>query len=177
MKPSEVRIAALDEGENAVSFSATAADLGFVEEDELVLVDPVSVDLTVVKVDDTLDIRGTVHGSGVATCSRCAGEASIELDLSLRLIGKERPADEAELVVDSEDLVYHDGYCLDLADAIRQILLVSVPMAPLCSEACRGLCPVCGTDLNTESCTCERKAKDPRWQALDELLEKERGKS
>ena len=47
-------------------------------------------------------------------------------------------------------------------------MLLELPLAPLCSEDCQGLCPVCGANRNTEPCDCAPVA-DPRWAALDAL--------
>jgi uncharacterized protein len=45
---------------------------------------------------------------------------------------------------------------------------LAVPEYSLCNEGCRGICPRCGTDLNTGSCSCEPES-DPRWAGLDKL--------
>lgn len=173
MSTTEIRIDTLAEGSNAVALEVPRAELGITEGDEITLAgDGVRVDLEVVKVGETLDLRGRIHGTAVTVCARCAGEARVELDVPFRLVAKEQEDDEA--VVDDEDLVYYEGKVLDLADALRQLVLVSVPMAPLCREACRGLCPVCGADLNVETCECDLRTPDPRWRAIDELLERER---
>ncbi|MGH9082909.1 MAG: DUF177 domain-containing protein [Acidimicrobiales bacterium] len=47
-------------------------------------------------------------------------------------------------------------------------MVLDLPMAPLCRQACRGLCPVCGIDRNGESCVCVAP-RDPRWANLDVL--------
>jgi uncharacterized protein len=43
-------------------------------------------------------------------------------------------------------------------------------MKPLCAELCRGICPVCGTDLNVDTCTCSLRKSDPRFEELKKLL-------
>jgi len=58
---------------------------------------------------------------------------------------------------------------IDLEPLAREALLIELPLAPLCSPDCRGLCPTCGADLNTDSCGCPEPQGDPRWQALDSL--------
>ena len=61
------------------------------------------------------------------------------------------------------------GEELDLCEAVQEQVIMALPVRPLCREDCRGLCPVCGADLNEESCTCAEKTVDPRWKALSEL--------
>lgn len=59
---------------------------------------------------------------------------------------------------------------LDVTDDIREDLLIEMPMNPLCSEACRGLCSQCGVNLNEESCDCVAEAiEDDIWGDLDKL--------
>jgi uncharacterized protein len=67
------------------------------------------------------------------------------------------------------EIVYFEGDLLDVADQVRQTVLLSVPMRALCKEDCRGLCGICGCDLNLSSCGCSEPPPDPRWDALRKL--------
>ncbi len=62
-----------------------------------------------------------------------------------------------------------ENHILDLTEAVRQYLLLALPMKPLCREDCAGLCPVCGQDLNKRSCRCPTVQPDPRWAKLAQL--------
>ena len=64
-------------------------------------------------------------------------------------------------------------HILDLSEVLRQAILLALPLTPLCSPDCAGLCPTCGANLNTESCTCETSALDPRWAALGDFFQTE----
>lgn len=57
----------------------------------------------------------------------------------------------------------------DLAQAVLNEIWFHCPMQPLCRPDCRGLCPVCGVDLNQQSCSCARQEIDPRWEKLKSL--------
>lgn len=57
----------------------------------------------------------------------------------------------------------------DLAEAVLSEIWFHCPMQPLCRPDCRGLCPVCGVDLNQHSCTCGGEDTDPRWEKLKDL--------
>jgi uncharacterized protein len=59
-------------------------------------------------------------------------------------------------------------FLLDLREALRQYILISEPIKPLCTPGCAGLCPACGTDLNERTCNCA-PAGDERWRALKAL--------
>ncbi|MEE8420355.1 MAG: DUF177 domain-containing protein [Dehalococcoidales bacterium] len=65
--------------------------------------------------------------------------------------------------------VVDEHHVIDLTEAIRQYALLAVPMKPLCKENCAGLCPVCGNNLNQESCRCPEPVTDPRWSELSKL--------
>ena len=67
-------------------------------------------------------------------------------------------------------ILLDDQHVLDMEDVIRQYVLTEVPIKPLCSEKCSGLCPECGTNLNEEKCTCKEAPIDLRWEALAKLL-------
>jgi uncharacterized protein len=65
---------------------------------------------------------------------------------------------------------------LDLSFPAWEALILEIPMKPVCRDECRGLCPVCGADLNEKTCGCEAREADPRLLSLKKLLaNKERG--
>jgi uncharacterized protein len=60
---------------------------------------------------------------------------------------------------------------LNLANVIREEVLLSVSPLALCKPDCKGLCPQCGINLNENRCECSHEESDPRWEALRELNE------
>ena len=62
-----------------------------------------------------------------------------------------------------------DDDTLDLEPLVRDALLLELPLAPLCTEDCAGLCPSCGADRNETQCDCRVDDTDPRWAALRSL--------
>jgi uncharacterized protein len=52
---------------------------------------------------------------------------------------------------------------------MREQFYLALPMKPLCVDACKGLCPVCGRNLNRETCDCKSDWEDPRMAALRQL--------
>jgi uncharacterized protein len=58
-------------------------------------------------------------------------------------------------------------------DLLREQIQLALPMKPLCTEACRGLCPECGTNLNRTQCDCTPTWEDPRLAPLKGLLKRE----
>ncbi len=63
-----------------------------------------------------------------------------------------------------------DHHMVDLTEAIRQRILIALPMRRICKEDCKGLCPQCGTDLNQGSCDCQPEV-DERMSVLAKLLQ------
>jgi uncharacterized protein len=123
---------------------------------------------------------GTFKGFLTVACSRCVGPVKIHLDETLRVTFMppgEMPAEDdadatedegAEVSEGDLDVFPFDGERIDLEPLFREQFVLSVPYAPLCAEDCKGLCPQCGIDRNTGSCTCE-KPIDPRLAALKGL--------
>jgi uncharacterized protein len=74
---------------------------------------------------------------------------------------------------DEEATMISEQHMLDLSEVLRQDLILAVPPFPVCREDCKGLCPHCGKDLNEGTCDCSEEESDPRWAALQELLNKD----
>jgi uncharacterized metal-binding protein YceD (DUF177 family) len=87
--------------------------------------------------------------------------------------GKEAaPEPEVELEKDELGSIVIEGEHLDTEPHIAEQILLEVPMKPLCSPECRGLCPRCGADRNAVPDCCEEPAGDERWEALGALRDR-----
>ena len=75
---------------------------------------------------------------------------------------------------EEEGYFFADSACahFEIDGLVREAVLLSLPLKPLCSEGCPGLCPICGVDLNKSHCECKRENTDPRWDQLKSLLKK-----
>ena len=104
-----------------------------------------------------VSVTGRIRAPFEGTCRRCLDEAAGELDIAVR-----------ELCVDEPDpeLGYGVGHeWLDLEPIVRDACILELPLAPLCRDDCKGLCPVCGANRNRETCSCEMFA-DQSWATL-----------
>jgi uncharacterized protein len=105
-------------------------------------------------------------------CARCSGTVRFELRPDVLIYadrrGKDKPADEAVLEEDGV-VLYHDGSELDLRGLLREAVILEIPQVLLCRPECKGLCPLCGRDLNEAACSCRTSDADPRWEALRNL--------
>src|SRR5207344_1906733 len=83
-------------------------------------------------------------------------------------------AGEGEREIEEDDLTtaFYENDEIDLGHLMHEQFVLSLPMKPLCEEACKGLCPECGTNLNRGTCDCKPVWEDPRLAALRELRTK-----
>ena len=72
---------------------------------------------------------------------------------------------------ENDDFLLLENYCLDLAEAVQTDIQLELPYKSLCREDCRGLCTLCGKNLNEGLCGCNHKSVDPRLAVLGQLLE------
>jgi uncharacterized protein len=65
-----------------------------------------------------------------------------------------------------------DGLEIDIEPMLRDAVVLALPLTPVCSEGCKGLCARCGQNLNEGGCACRDDDMDPRWAALSDLRDK-----
>jgi len=104
-------------------------------------------------------VRGSLAGPMELACGRClesfAAPAAIDFDLLLVPGPATASAGEEELSRTDLDLDYYTGEIVDLETLLREQIILMMPLKPLCDEACKGLCPHCGANLNRETCVCK----------------------
>lgn len=125
--------------------------------------------------DVVADIRIRAHYEGrfEVPCARCVEPVNYDLagdfDLLFRPVGADGEAAEHSITTSETEIGYYQGGSLELEDVLREQVLLSLPAKTLCRQDCKGLCPRCGINLNTETCTCGQTRSDPRWTALSDL--------
>lgn len=116
---------------------------------------------------------GEFSGDFEANCARCLEPVPIHLqknfDLIYRPLGSDRRADEVSISEAETEIGYYQGDGMELADSLREQVLLAVPIRFVCSDECKGICAVCGKNLNEGACGCVQKISDPRWEALKDL--------
>ena len=129
--------------------------------------------------DDSVHLRGSVKAPLTMECGRCLTTFSCPVDMELDVFFLPHRADEREeedeVQLSDHDIVvsYYRDDQIDLGDAIREQLLLGLPMKRLCRSDCLGLCPQCGSNRNQTACACVPESRpDPRLAALGKLLGK-----
>ena len=119
---------------------------------------PLKVDAVAELVGSEVRIRGRLGTRLEAYCDRCLGSVAIpveeEFDLCYRPVSTIAREEEVELPEDELEVGFLSGDGIELADVVTEQVILSVPMKLVCQTDCRGLCPVCGANLNVEKCDC-----------------------
>lgn len=124
---------------------------------------PVRVHLQVTNLEKSLLVHGQIQTEFNVVCGRCLDTFIYHLDLGYE---DEWVASGLATEEFSETALIFEKDEIDITDRIFEQIVLALPMRFICSPDCRGLCPVCGGNLNRMSCTCETEVMDPRLAAL-----------
>ncbi|HKT13708.1 MAG TPA: DUF177 domain-containing protein [Terriglobia bacterium] len=117
-----------------------------------------------------IHLRGHISGALEAACDRCLEQIRIpvELDFDLPYRPMEEITREEEVEVGEDELTvgFFSGDGVNLADVVKEQVLLSVPMKIVCGPDCRGLCPVCGVNHNVKECGCSVQHNDSPFAFL-----------
>lgn len=137
------------------------------------LIAPAAVNGKVRLSGDEVFVNGHLDTRARVECDRCLKpvELPVNADFTLEYIsGSEYESSEvAELTEAELSVSVFDGKAIDVDEIVKEQILLAVPTRMLCREECKGICPQCGTDLNTGDCDCVTNDIDPRWAALKSL--------
>jgi len=124
---------------------------------------PARVRLSLEKRGREVLVKGNVEAELALTCGRCLKEFRKEASVPVEMVylPVEELRDETyELEAGEMDTGFYREDELDIDALAAEQLILSIPMKALCSEACKGICPSCGADLNKETCGCSLAEKD-----------------
>lgn len=142
---------------------------------------PARVEARLELLERRVRIQAEARAELSADCGRCLLPVSVDLPVEFELIlvpaeghAGDRSADKdankgpvggSFAPRDAEEETY-TGKVIDLDPIVREQILLALPGYPVCTESCKGLCPVCGANLNDRACGCDRHVPDPRWAGL-----------
>ncbi len=128
--------------------------------------------------DDEVRVKGHVSTELETECDRCLGRALFKIDTPFDLYYKPASAvatDEEIAIGDDEaEMGFYQLPGIELEQILTEQVLLQLPMQRVCSETCKGICPVCGSNRNETDCHCEApqthaKTADNRWMALKDV--------
>jgi uncharacterized protein len=136
---------------------------------------------TAERAGEEIRIAGTLKAAMESSCSRCLEPARCAIDKTFDLFFRERDDDlfdedeDVELTDEDTRTGFFTGTQLALGDVLREQVLLGLPMKPLCKVDCKGLCPVCGTNRNQNTCACSGEVFSPHMEKLLEIKRKLEG--
>lgn len=123
--------------------------------------------------DGEVRVQGRYSVEMAARCDRCLGNARFPLDASFDLYYRPMSdiAVEEEVEIDEgeAEIGFYEGGGLELEGILLEQVVLALPMQRVCSDACKGICPVCGRNRNETMCDCRVESADDRWGALRKL--------
>ncbi len=127
-------------------------------------------------------IRGRVQVEMESICDRCLEpihypvDSTFDLNYRPVIIEGEDLPREAAINAGETEISFYEGNGIELAEVLREYILLSLPMRRVCRDDCKGICQDCGQNRNLGDCHCEGKPVDSRWAALREVKESLRAK-
>jgi len=141
--------------------------------DQAYVKDNIKISGHLVKEGNNLRLRGKVELVIKTLCSRCGKDVDYNVDSRFDLVLMPRKDEavkmERELTPEDLDRLYYTGVEVDLTPYFHEQIALEIPMQFLCCPECKGVCPNCGANLNTESCRCLEQKADPRLAVLRQL--------
>lgn len=112
-----------------------------------------------------IDLQGSVHVK--VPCDRCLTDVDEQIPLNVsRILDVSDDPDNEDML----DCSYIESNILDVDMLVYEEVVVSLPMKILCRENCKGICPVCGRNLNLGECGCDRRIPDPRMSDVLDIF-------
>lgn len=139
---------------------------------DIVIVGPIEYKGEIFKIDGEKAINIRISYAYSEICHRCLKPTTnqVKTILSGKLVkGKEEVDGEYE---GYDEMFYYENDILDIKEYILNQVVLSLPMKSLCNSNCKGLCSICGTDLNNTSCNCIQEKIDPRFEKLKNFFPK-----
>ncbi|MBR4016043.1 MAG: DUF177 domain-containing protein [Anaerotignum sp.] len=131
--------------------------------DVVEFVEPVKIEGTLKNENEIFVLEAKAGTEVMLRCDRCLAPVRKELCFEI----KERFAHAGR---ENEETETFSGDQIDLADFVKRGIIGALPMKVICREGCKGLCPVCGKDLNEGDCDCDTTYIDPRFESLRALF-------
>lgn len=134
------------------------------EKSDYIFDSPVDFVGKLVNVKGVLKLTGRLKTEYTVKCYRCLKEIKCKMDMNIS-----ESFVKAERKKDDDSYTYKGDY-VELDKPLKDNMYLNLPMKHVCDEACKGICPKCGSDLNEDQCECEEKSIDPRLEVLKDFF-------
>jgi uncharacterized protein len=161
-------LAAVERGDERVRGEIPTDD-AFWEGTGIALLEPLAVEASARYVAPGVYVRAHLRTRLALECRRCLTAVEWPIDETVELLYEQLSQEEFDQMEgDVYPLDLHAAE-LDLTEALREQLMLRVPQYVVCDEACRGLCPQCGANLNETECGCTPAEEPGPWDALKKI--------
>ncbi len=136
------------------------------------VLEAIVAELHLTRIGPNVRVRGGLKTTLSVDCDRCLEPFPYKIEEKMFFILMPPPRGEGEEVRlrrEDLDVSFFDGEVIDLGLIIREQILLSLPMRNICRESCRGLCPICGANLNQTKCECQREIRHSPFAVLKKL--------
>jgi uncharacterized protein len=134
--------------------------------EKISFISPIKVDGDLKVKNDILTLDVDIETDIKLVCSRCLEKFSLPININV----EEKFTNNKSMEEDDGQVVFIQGDSIDITDAIINDIISTLPIKRLCSENCKGLCQICGTNLNQGNCTCNNGDVDIRLAKLKDLF-------
>jgi uncharacterized protein len=168
----EINIFSLSEGSNRIELRLQPEEIGL----ESIFLEK-NIECTVIlnKTKSEVSLEGEITFALKLECSRCFKPFTLKKTEKLSAYFEKKHTKKMETEhLSQHDVIteYYENDTINIKPILHDTIALSIPMKPLCDTECKGLCPICGANLNIEKCNCKIKKTDPRWDQLKKLIEK-----
>lgn len=168
-----IEIDSIPEGSSHFDLVEDASELEVAEDSGITSFEsPVRLEVDAMRSSSEIVLRGSAGVDVTFDCARCLKPYKTRLEAGLDILclfgASAAPAGTYGCREGVIEIPPNSRY-IDISDEVRSELMVHLPVKPLCDGDCKGLCPICGVDLNETTCSCKFDEHDGRWDALKKL--------
>ena len=151
-------------GQKTFAFDLTPEELE-ISSEEMEILGTIRTEGSISNAGDVLLLKATMSAQVRRTCGRCLKEFTAVT--KAEVLEKFYPTSAENI---EKDAFVYDSDVINITVPLRESLLLAEPLQALCQEDCKGLCPVCGVNLNEQTCECDTRTIDPRLAALKQFI-------
>jgi uncharacterized protein len=167
-----IELDSIPEGSSHLDLLEEASDLEIAGDSGITSFEsPLRLALHAMRSASEIVLRGTAGVDVVFECARCLEryKTRLEAGLNILCLFGEAAGEEVDGCREGVIEIPSNTRFIDISGEVRSELMVHLPVKPLCDKACKGLCPMCGANLNQTTCSCRSRGHDSRWDALKKL--------